>query len=143
MASWCRKLVYFALGSAAVGTIFGLGFAVNLGGRVCAEDEERRRWQAERVENLSGHRLRSRQVQGTPPRPSFGPFGSALPPFVATAGPRSTLFQGPLLSIHALIFLTFGGRVHVCFMTTRLMSSERSANWRKSFLTASKISLAP
>ena len=43
MASWGRKLAYFALGSAAVGTIFGLGFAVNLGGRVCAEDEERRR----------------------------------------------------------------------------------------------------
>ena len=33
MVSWGRKLAYFALGSAAVGTIFGLGFAVNLGGR--------------------------------------------------------------------------------------------------------------
>ena len=58
MASWGRALAYFALGSAAVGMIFGLGFAVHLGGRVCADDEERRRKLGQvdpfNLENISG-----------------------------------------------------------------------------------------
>ena len=43
MASLGRTLAYFALGSLAAGTIFGIGFTVNLRGGVRTTDEERRR----------------------------------------------------------------------------------------------------
>ena len=43
MASLGRMLGYFAFGSVAVGTLFGLGFNVNLRGGVRSGDEERRR----------------------------------------------------------------------------------------------------
>jgi dipeptidyl aminopeptidase/acylaminoacyl peptidase len=43
MASVSRALAYFALGSVAAGTVFGLGFTLSLGGSASAADEERRR----------------------------------------------------------------------------------------------------
>jgi dipeptidyl aminopeptidase/acylaminoacyl peptidase len=43
MSSGSRALAYFALGSVAVGTVFGLGFTVNWGGKTSAIDHERRR----------------------------------------------------------------------------------------------------
>jgi dipeptidyl aminopeptidase/acylaminoacyl peptidase len=58
MASFGRMLGYFAVGSVAVGTLFGLGFNVNLGGGVRADDEERRRklgpTEPFNLENISG-----------------------------------------------------------------------------------------
>jgi len=38
-----RIAAYFALGSLAAGTVFGLGFAINFRGDISARDEERRR----------------------------------------------------------------------------------------------------
>jgi dipeptidyl aminopeptidase/acylaminoacyl peptidase len=38
-----RTLAYFAFGSIAAGTVFGLGFPINFGGGATVEDEERRR----------------------------------------------------------------------------------------------------
>ena len=43
MASLGRTLAYFALGSLAAGTIFGIGFTVNLRAEVCTTDDQRRR----------------------------------------------------------------------------------------------------